>query len=377
MQIIIKVAITFIVPISLFGQINFLRHYSDNGSDFGHGVVQLEDSSYVLCGSSSSFTNGPSQAFLMKVDSLGNYMWSQNYGGFESESLERVMHVPNYGFYAAGFTNSSGEGAYDLYLVKTDINGFLEWEKTYGRSGWDRVHDAVLTRDTGVVMVGETNYTISGGQDMFIVRTDKLGDTLWTKTIGGPGPDVATSIVPFQDSLFLVAGSGYLMDSVSSKPMYILLHEDGTVIDQLFLNALDGTWKVNDITILNDKVQGVGSFQDTEGSSWEIAHFALSVDATSIQSPAQYHGVNDGDLYGRHMTVYQDTTKRYLTYEHHNHANAYEFGVDMMISRYTWYLSFESQVASIATYYNDHSGQVISTSDGGAMVVGSREGIGI
>lgn len=377
MQIIVKIAVAVIFPISLFGQINFLRHYSDSGSDFGHGVVQLEDSSYVICGASSSFKNGPSQGFLMKVDSLGNYIWSHNYGGFESESLKRVMYVPNSGFYAAGFSNSTGVGAYDLYLVKTDVNGVLEWERTYGSPGWDRINDAVLARDTGVVMVGETNSNLTTGQDIYIVRTNKMGDTLWTKTISGAGPDVATSIVPFQDSLFLVAGDSYFLDSLSSKPMYVLLHEDGTVIDQRFLTSLNGTWKINDITIINNQVQGIGSFQDNVGSSWEIAHFSLSLSSSSIQSPAQYHGSNDGDLYGRHMTVYRDTTRRYLTYEHHNHPNAYEFGVDLMISRYSWYLSFELQVASIATYYNDLSGQVIPTSDGGALVVGSREGIGI
>ena len=140
---------------SVYGQINFFNLYTDNGDDFGEGIVQLEDSSFVITGSSSSFGWGSTDAFLLKIDSLGNYLWSKNYGGPESDGGRRVMYNPGDGFYVAGTTNSYGNGAYDFYLFKTDLSGNLIWERTYGGSGWERMNDAVLTNDGGIIMVGE------------------------------------------------------------------------------------------------------------------------------------------------------------------------------------------------------------------------------
>ncbi len=172
---------SFFSLFDLNGQISFYKLYSNNGYDAGEGIVQLEDSSYVICGSSSSFTEGPSQAFILHVDSVGNHLWSKHYGGPELESARRVLYKKNVGYYLAGFTNSFGSGAYDFFLVKTDLQGELIWQKTYGGAEWEKVNDAALTKDTGVMMVGETNSTNGNATDVFIVRTNSFGDTLWTK----------------------------------------------------------------------------------------------------------------------------------------------------------------------------------------------------
>ncbi|NBU90695.1 MAG: hypothetical protein EBS12_04520, partial [Flavobacteriia bacterium] len=124
-------------------QNNFFKMYSGSGYDRGEGIVQLEDSSYAITGSSSSWGES-SQAFLLKIDTAGNYLWSQSYGGAESEAGKRVLYNADLGFYIAGFSNSFGSGDFDAYLVKTDLNGNKLWEKTYGKpSNWERINDAI------------------------------------------------------------------------------------------------------------------------------------------------------------------------------------------------------------------------------------------
>ena len=105
-------------PVLASAQISFYRNYSDNSYDFGQGVVQLEDSSYVITGTSGSFT-GHGQAFLMLVDSVGNRKWSNHFGGSENEWGRRVLHQDNFGYFVCGHSNSFGSGDYDFYLVKT------------------------------------------------------------------------------------------------------------------------------------------------------------------------------------------------------------------------------------------------------------------
>ena len=140
----LRIIFLLLLANSSYGQINFFKLYSDAGDDYGEGIVQLNDSSYAVTGSSSSFFGSGSEAFLMKIDSAGNYLWSNHYGGPETDVGRRVLYKENVGFYIAGHTNSYGNGGYDFYLVKTDESGNLEWEKSYGKFGLCRLHVVLL-----------------------------------------------------------------------------------------------------------------------------------------------------------------------------------------------------------------------------------------
>ncbi|NRA12342.1 MAG: T9SS type A sorting domain-containing protein [Crocinitomicaceae bacterium] len=376
MHNLIKIAIILIVPFSMFGQINYIKHYSNSGYDAGHGVVQLPDSSYVICGNSSSFNVGPSQAFMMRVDSNGNYMSSYQYGGFESESARRVMYKENFGFFLAGYTNSMGNGAFDFYLVKTDENGTLEWEKSYGTDGWEKVNDAVMTRDTGVIMVGETNSNIETGQDIYIVRTDINGDTLWTKTFGDVGADWATCIERYHDSLYVIGANKWIQDSLKTKAMLIYLKDDGTIIDLDTLVGGDGHWNLNDMVYVNDTLMGVGSHQKHTDSLIRMAHFRFKVSPSDVSNLGYYSLLSAGNVYGEQITVYGDSTSRYASMSNADHVNAYEPGPDVLVVKYGSTFGWQGQVAQIARPETDACGEMIPTSDGGAVAVGYRDGIG-
>lgn len=376
MHNLIKVAILLILPFSMFGQINYLKHYSNQGYDAGQGIVQLEDSGYVMCGLSSSFIDGNSQAFMLRVDSLGNYMWSTKYGGMESESARRVLYKKNFGFFLTGFTNSMGNGSYDFYLIKTDESGNLEWEKTYGTSGWEKVNDAALTRDTGVIMVGETNSNIATGVDMYIVRTDINGDTLWTKTFGGVGPDKANCIERYNDSLFVIGGNMWVEDSLLTKAALIYIKDDGTVLDINILNSGNGNYELNDIEIVNDSVQGIGGRRLNESEFWRITMYVFKMNPTTISTIGYYFTVNLGDFWGETISTYGNNGRRYVGLGAENNVNVSPFGPDLLIARYSAAMNWQAQVVQLFGDYPDASGEIIPTSDGGAAVVGYRDGIG-
>ena len=77
----LRIIILFLIfAHSVNAQISFFKTYGENGFDFGHGIIQLADSSYVITGSSSSFQDAPSRAFMLKVDSMGQYIWSRSFG---------------------------------------------------------------------------------------------------------------------------------------------------------------------------------------------------------------------------------------------------------------------------------------------------------
>lgn len=257
MRILIVLSLLFVFG-NLNGQINFYKLYSGNGYDKGEGIVQLEDSSYVITGSSSSW-EGSSQAFLLKIDSLGNYKWSNQFGGPESEEGKRVLYNKDLGFYIAGFSNSFGTGDFDAYLVNTDINGIEQWYKTYGKpTNWERINDAIMTLDSGIVMVGETQPMNGESSDVLIIRTDKNGDTLWTKQIGGIGQDAANAIVKFNNN-YLIGGQWFIPDSNMVKGFVIQMNDQGVILDFDTVSHKTGNYYINDLAVGYNKYYAVGN----------------------------------------------------------------------------------------------------------------------
>ena len=118
-----------------FGQVKFFKIFTDNGYDYGQGIVQLADSSYMLTGSSSSFGDAPSQVYLMKLNSLGEFQWSKNFGGVEGDWGRRVLNWNDSIFYVAGYSVSPISGFFTNYLWKYDAAGNQLFEKKrYGDS---------------------------------------------------------------------------------------------------------------------------------------------------------------------------------------------------------------------------------------------------
>lgn len=188
--------------------IHFLKSYGNTGYDYGRDILQTPDTGYIVTGSSSSFTSANADAFLLKVDSLGNFEWSYNYGGADSDWGMSVVVTHDSSYAIGGYTNSFGAGGFDFYLVRTDKSGIPIWEKTYGGSDWDKA-DALtqVAEDSGFVLVGDTYSYGAGNRDMYIVRTDKNGDTIWTKTYGGALDDYATGVLIDGDSIVVCGGT--------------------------------------------------------------------------------------------------------------------------------------------------------------------------
>ncbi|HNR85826.1 MAG TPA: T9SS type A sorting domain-containing protein [Taishania sp.] len=267
-----------VVAFSINAQTPFYKQFSGSGYDYGQGIDELPDSSYIITGSSSSFTDGPSQMFLLKIDSLGNYLWSSSYGGTETDWGRRVKHVANEGYFVGGFTNSSGNGAYDFALWKIDETGNELWFKTFGTDGRERMHDMAITSDSGFVLVGETNKTTDGLTDVYVVRTDASGNELWTKQFANDGEDNAFSIKMLDDSTFIVAGTRFI--GTKNEAWFMRLQDNGDTLwtNHHSINSFD--FKVNDIEIVSGVIYGIGAIKDNVNNTYNH-HIILKVNATN------------------------------------------------------------------------------------------------
>ncbi len=224
------IALFIISGMSFLGysqNIYFSNSYGNNGYDYGRDIKQDVDTGYIATGSSSSFSSENADAFLLKIDSVGNFKWSYNYGGSGSDWGESVVVTHDSSYALAGFSNSSGSGGFDFYLVRTANDGVPLWEKYYGGSDWDKAYDLIQMPDSGFVMVGETYSYGNGNNDIYIVRTDKAGDTLWTRTFGGTEADYANAVVADGDSLVIAGGTESFGNGMSDG-IVLKYHMDGT-----------------------------------------------------------------------------------------------------------------------------------------------------
>jgi hypothetical protein len=205
----ISILILAISCLSLQGQTDTAWIYTFGGQldDACNQIRPVQGNGFIVCGTTNSFGTGNTSIYAIKIDSSCTHQWSAAFGGRGNQAGYAVTPTMDKGFAFVGFTNSYGNGGYDVFLVKTDSAGRLLWQKTYGGTDWDFGYSIKETTDGGFLISGLTFSYGAGGGDVYVIRTNQRGDTLWTKTYGGTGEDIGNAIAITGDSLYTIAGS--------------------------------------------------------------------------------------------------------------------------------------------------------------------------
>jgi uncharacterized delta-60 repeat protein len=196
----------FLIKTDADGNIQWAKTYGGTVGDYASSVQQTSDGGYIVAGYTVSFGAGNTDIFLIKTDANGNVQWAKTYGGTGSDIAWSVQQTSEGGYIVAGYTLSFGAGDYDFFLIKTDANGNLQWAKTYGGTGDDRAYSVQQTTDGGYIVAGWTSSFGAGGGDIFLIKTDANGNIIWAKTYGGTNGDLASSVQQTSDGGYIVAG---------------------------------------------------------------------------------------------------------------------------------------------------------------------------
>ena len=186
------------------GDTLWTRTYGGAGFDGAECVQQTSDGGYIIVGYTSSYGSGSFDVYLIKTDSIGNMLWQKWWGGPNEEYAYEVRETPDNGYIIAAITHSFGHGECDAWLIKTDANGDTLWTKIYGVGNWDRVRSVELTPDGGYIFAGWTGDSPVG--DGWVIKTDSNGDILWMKTYGGQDGGYITSVRPTWDGGYIMCG---------------------------------------------------------------------------------------------------------------------------------------------------------------------------
>ncbi|BDQ02280.1 MAG: hypothetical protein KatS3mg037_0855 [Ignavibacterium sp.] len=133
-------------------------------------------------------------------------VWNKFFGGTDVDRGLSVKQTSDGGYILTGYTASSGAGLDDLLLIKTDSLGNAQWQNTFGGSGRDYGNSVIQSSDGGFVVTGYTLSYGAGGDDLWIVKTNELGNQLWSKTLGGAQSDVGNYLIETSDGSFVITG---------------------------------------------------------------------------------------------------------------------------------------------------------------------------
>ncbi|MBL7938359.1 MAG: T9SS type A sorting domain-containing protein [Flavobacteriales bacterium] len=195
------------IAFGVAGQITFERTYGGIGGDIGFSVEQTTDNGYALFGVTWNGTAGSTDMYLVKTDEYGTEQWSNTYGSVNQDMGYTARQTNDGGFILCGMVGSFGSDS--LTLVRTDANGDPLWARQYpGSLGRDIGYSVQETSDGGFAVCGFTE-NVGTAEDVYLVRTDANGDTLWTRTVDLGNSEVGWSLRQTDDDGFIVLANRF------------------------------------------------------------------------------------------------------------------------------------------------------------------------
>ncbi|HEU0227690.1 MAG TPA: hypothetical protein VFQ86_08130, partial [Arachidicoccus soli] len=355
------------LPFISTSQIHFYKKYSGGTFDQGYGITQLPDSNYAITGMSDGFSTSSSQAYLMLIDISGTQLWTKNYGGDGDDIGVRVVYKSGSGFYIAGYTGSTVDGNYDFALWKTDESGNLQWEKKYGGPNWEILKDARLLSDGSLILVGQVEGATTQQKDIYMVRVDAMGDTIWTKTMQTPLDDYASAVDTISATQFVVGGQ--IGNAGKVEGVLMAFNLDGTMAWSKFMDEL-GYAKISDVQVFSGYIYSTGSVYDSVAQKYDSYVGTNNLDGTFDDNGYDPYSTNTSFS----ALIVKDFNDMYVArVEHVPELSPYPVGNDAQILKYYGWnlLVYNNFSAGFSGPGDDIINQMIATNDGGIAFVGT------
>ena len=195
----------YLVKTDSNGDTLWTKTYGGAGDDYGFDVKQTLDGGYIITGTENTWGAGGFDVMNIKTDVWGNIEWTKIYGGLLGESGSCIWQTPDSGYITAGSARSWGAGNNDMYLIRSDKNGDTLWTRLYGNTGSDGANRSLPSADGNIIVTG--TFASGAGAKTYLMKTDMNGDTLWTRAFGGDSSETGNTVWKTTDGGYLIAGS--------------------------------------------------------------------------------------------------------------------------------------------------------------------------
>lgn len=207
----------------------WVKTYGGSGDDRAYSIKPTSDGGYVVVGYTESFGAGECDIWVLKLGSGGDVEWQHAYGGWGCEWASSIQETSDGGYVVAGYTESFGTGFYDLWILKLDTGGNVEWQRTYGGGVSDYGQSIRQTADDGYILSGRSQFFSVGGYDSWIIKLDPEGDVEWHYSYGGMENEYVHFVQQTNDGRYVAAGSTYSFGNGDNDGWVIKLDSAGQI----------------------------------------------------------------------------------------------------------------------------------------------------
>ena len=199
--------------------IQWQHSYGDSGDEEGYSIKAISEEGYIVAGYTDSNSgivvnnNGNRDLWIFELDSIGNLLWNSCYGGLGTEKGFSITKSIDKGFVAVGYAGSNTgmvagcHGGLDFWVVKTDSLGIFQWQKCIGGISIEQAHCIIATVDSGYLVTGTTDSYGNGGDDMWVVKLDQVGNIEWSRALGGSDYEQGNACVQKANGNYLISGA--------------------------------------------------------------------------------------------------------------------------------------------------------------------------
>jgi len=188
----------YITKIDSLGEVIWTTVYGGMGTNEAWFIDTTSDGNYIITGKTSLYYSVLFDVYLLKINDDGDTLWTRKIGGEDESDIGRcVRQTTDGGYIITGWTYSYGIGTPDssnVYLVKTDSEGYVEWERTYGGTGEDKGYSVSQTDDGGYIIAGV--YDQGPHYDVYLIKTDSLGNVDWIREPGMKPEEIVLNVYP-------------------------------------------------------------------------------------------------------------------------------------------------------------------------------------
>lgn len=205
--------------ITTFSDGTFLNSKLYSISTFGSSCYAIDKTivpGFILAGG-VRITSATAAILLIRTDPYGDTLWTKIYSLSLNDGAFDVKQTQDSGFVITGASYNGLN--YDIFLIKTDSYGNLVWSKLYNYNHDEGSYSIQLTKDGGYIICGSSQLLQGTAYQLYIIKTDQFGDTLWTRTYGGSGTDHGYYINQTKDGGYIIAGTN---GSVGNGGAYII-----------------------------------------------------------------------------------------------------------------------------------------------------------
>ncbi len=214
----------------------WINSYGDSIDECGEDVLQTSDGGYIAAGWTYSRSFHRREIYIVKTDFRGNMLWSKRYGGHENENTEAhcISRTSDGCYVVCGKYTVTPRVFSKIWLLKINDNGDTLWTQMYGYAGLNDGHSALETNDGGLIILGYTTYNLpTNNSNIYLIKTDSIGDTLWTRQYRYFQINEGTSILQTAEGDFVLTGT------VGPDDYYMkaLLQKTNSMGDTLWTNS--------------------------------------------------------------------------------------------------------------------------------------------